>query len=57
MTIKLLANTVVGGSVWWAGDTLTGVDEREAHALIRKGLAEEVKPPKEEDKTTEVNNG
>jgi hypothetical protein len=57
MTIKLLANTVVGGSVWGAGDTLTGVDEREAKALINKGLAEEVKPPKEEDKTTEVNNG
>ena len=57
MTIKLLKNTVVGGSVWGAGDTLTGVDEREAKALINKGLAEEVKPPKEEDKTTEVNNG
>lgn len=56
MTIKLLANTVVAGSVWWAGDTLTDVDEREAKALIRKGLAEEVKdPPKEEN--TEVNNG
>jgi hypothetical protein len=55
MTIKLLANTVVDGSVWWAGDTLTNVDEREAKALINKGLAEAVEPPKDEN--TEVNNG
>ena len=55
MTIKLLKNTVVNGSVWRAGDTLTDVDEREAKALINKGLAEEVKPPK--DDNTEVNNG
>ncbi len=55
MTIKLLANTVVNGSIWWAGDTLTDVDEREARALIRKKMAEEVKPSKEENK--EVNNG
>jgi hypothetical protein len=56
MTIKLLANTVVGGSVWGAGDTLTGVDEREAKALINKGLAEEVKTSPPKDKNTEVNN-
>ena len=56
MTIKLLQNTVVALSVWWAGDTLTDADEQEAKALIRKGLAVEVKdPPKDEN--TEVNNG
>lgn len=55
MTIKLLENTVVAGSVWWKGDTITGVDEREAADLIRKGLAVAVEDtPKKE---TEVNNG
>lgn len=57
MTIKLLVHTVVSGSIWWAGDTVANVDEREAKSLINKGLAEEVKtPPKDED-NTEVNNG
>ena len=57
MTIKLLANTVVALSVYWKGDVLTDVNEREAKALINKGLAEEVKTSPPKDKNTEVNNG
>lgn len=56
MTIRLLENTVVASSVWWKGDVLTDVGEREAKTLINKGLAEEVKDPPKGD-NTEVNNG
>jgi len=54
MTIKLLENTVVAGSIWWKGDKITSVDEREAADLIRKGLAVAIEDTPEEEK---VNNG
>jgi len=57
MTIKLLVNTVVGGSIWWAGDTVANVDEREARTLINKGLAVAVEDTPKAEENTEVNNG